>query len=195
MHNDDQLSPDDLAALYVAVALHQDDERTFEARVMEEPECRAAVRSFDAAAAVLFDCIEPVPPNVDTRTLLLARIADEVAPAPHSASKPPKIRRDSASAWRPSPMPGIAMRMLHIDREARRFSGLFRMGVGAIYPSHVHDQPEEILVLEGDLDFGDYALEAGDYVRLEAGTTHTEARTKSGCICWITAELPESLLA
>lgn len=87
------------------------------------------------------------------------------------------------------------MRILHIDRAARRFSGLFRMEAGAVYPSHVHEQPEEILVFEGDLDFGDYSLAAGDYLRLEAGTTHTEARTRRGCVCLITAELPESLFA
>jgi anti-sigma factor ChrR (cupin superfamily) len=195
MRDDDPLSLEDLAALYVAGALNQDDERAFEERLMDEPTCRAAVQSFDAAAAVLFECVEPVLPNAETRTRLLARIAGEAAAVPQLASKPPKIRRDSASAWRPSPMPGISMRILHTDRAARRFSGVFRMEVGAIYPSHIHDQPEEILVLEGDLDFGDYALETGDYIRLEAGSTHTEARTRRGCVCLITAELPEALLS
>jgi anti-sigma factor ChrR (cupin superfamily) len=191
MHDDDPLSPDDLAALYVAGAMNEDEMKSFGLRLAKESACREAVQSFGAVAAALFESVEPVVPSADTRAQLLARISGDAS----VTNRPPKIRRDSASAWRPSPMPGIAMRILHIDRAARRFSGLFRMEVGVIYPSHVHDQPEEILVLEGDLDFGDYSLEAGDYLRLEAGTSHAEARTKIGCVCLITAELPEALLA
>jgi anti-sigma factor ChrR (cupin superfamily) len=195
MRGDDSLSPEDLAALYVAGAMNQDEMESFAARLAAEPACREAVRSFDAVAVALFEGVEPVEPNANTRQQLLARISDGASATQHGATRPPKIRRASSEAWRPSPIPGIAMRILHIDRAARRFSGLFRMEIGAIYPSHVHEQPEEILVLEGDLDFGDYALDAGDYIRLEAGSTHTEARTRRGCVCLITAELPEALLA
>lgn len=195
MHNDDPLSPDDWAALYVAGAMNENEMESFAARLAAEPACREAVRSFDAVASTLFESVEPVEPSTDIRVQLLARISDDASATQHAATRPPKIRRASADAWRASPIPGIAMRILHIDHAARRFSGLFRMEVGAIYPSHVHDQPEEILVLEGDLDFGDYALDAGDYIRLEAGSTHTEARTRRGCVCMITAELPEALLA
>lgn len=194
MHDDETISPEELAALYVAGALSQHEQEMFEARLAEDADCRKALRSFDSAATALFECIEPVAPTAEIRAQLLSRIAGDSAENQREA-KTPKIRRASDDAWRPSPMPGISMRILHIDRAARRFSGLFRMEIGAVYPSHVHEQPEEILMLEGDLDFGDYALEAGDYLRLEAGTTHTEARTPRGCVCLITAELPEALLA
>ena len=70
-----------------------------------------------------------------------------------------------------------------------------RMEAGAFYPSHVHNQAEECLVLEGYLDFGDYTLSAGDYLRLEPGTHHSEARSQQGCLCLIFAELPESMVA
>lgn len=193
-----EIAPEDLAALYAAGAMNHDEQERFEAQLTDSQEHRDALRSFDAATAALFASIEPVAPSANIRATLLGKIAQVTAvqgntQQPHAS--PPTIRRASADAWRPTPMPGITLRILHIDRAARRFSGLFRMEVGAAYPSHVHEQPEEILVLEGDLDFGSYTLEAGDYLRLEAGSAHSEARTKRGCVCLITAELPESLVA
>jgi anti-sigma factor ChrR (cupin superfamily) len=192
---DDALSAEDFAALYAAGALSSDEQERFEDQLGQNESHRKALRSFDAAAAALFECVEPVAPHPEIRASLLSRIANDSAASTSASKQRSRIRRASEDAWRPSPMPGISMRILHIDRTARRFSGLFRMEVGAVYPSHVHDQPEEILVLEGDLDFGDYALETGDYIRLEAGSSHTEASTKRGCVCLITAELPESLVA
>lgn len=193
---DDSFASEDLAALFLAGALNGDEQERFEAQLTHSAEHREALRSFDAATAALFASIEPIAPNANIRATLLERITHDAAA--HASS--PTIRRASADAWRPTPLPGISMRILHIDRAARRFSGLFRMEVGAVYPSHVHEQPEEILVLEGDLDFGSgnsggYKLEAGDYLRLEAGSAHSEARTQQGCVCLITAELPESLVA
>ena len=197
---EDALSPEDAAALYAAGAMSRDEQERFEAQLIENPLHRAALRSFDAATAALFECVEPVVPHPDIRAGLLLRVAEDSAANVSTSQHSPRIRRASEDAWRPTPIPGISMRILHIDRAARRFSGLFRMEVGAVYPSHVHEQPEEILVLEGDLDFGEinsggYTLEAGDYLRLEAGSEHSEARTKRGCVCLITAELPESLVA
>lgn len=195
---DERLSPEDLAALYAAGAMDSSEVAQFEHRLTASAEYRMALQSFDAATAALFECIEPVEPRAKVRATLLDRIAhdlDAKEKLPESQASRPLIHRATADAWRPSPIPGISMRILHIDRAARRFSGLFHMEVGAVYPSHSHNQPEEILVLEGDLDFGNYSLGAGDYLRLEAGTTHTEARTQRGCVCLITAEMPESLVA
>jgi quercetin dioxygenase-like cupin family protein len=197
---EDAMAPEDLAALYAAGAMSKDEQERFEAQLIENPSYLQALRSYDAATAALIECVVPVVPHPDLRAGLLSRVAGDSAANASASKQRPRIRRASEDAWRPMPMPGISMRILHIDRAARRFSGLFRMEVGAVYPSHVHEQPEEILVLEGDLEFGNvnfggYSLEAGDYIRLEAGSAHSEARTKLGCVCLITAELPESLVA
>ena len=91
-------------------------------------------------------------------------------------------------------MPGVRIRVLHADLQQMRMTALMKVEPGARYPSHTHNQVEECYVLEGDLDFGDYQLFAGDYLRLPAGTTHSESTSISGCVCLITAALPKSLM-
>ena len=180
----------DLAALYVAGAMSREEMEQFEQRLEGDAQARAAVKSFDDVDAFLIQDISPITPDPKTKERLFARIELEKQSAVGDFPElPPTILRADEQEWRSSGIPGVTIRMLYADRKNNRMTVLIRLAPGTVYPGHVHDQPEECLMLEGDLDFGDYVLNAGDYLRQDVGTTHAEARTKQGCVCLVTAEL------
>ena len=186
--------PEDLAALYVAGAMTFEERELFESRLNDDEDLRAALHSFENLGELLVKGIKPVEPNPKTRQGLLARIEQESAGV-NSEEPPPLIRRFNEKDWIDIGVPGVTMRVLHADQENKRLTALMRMEPGGVYPAHVHNQAEECLVVEGDLGFGDYVLNVGDYLRLEPGTKHGEATTKHGCVCLIIAELPDSMVA
>ena len=192
---DAQESPEDLAALYVAGAMTYEERKMFESRLNDDDDLLAALRSFDGLGELLLNSIEPVEPDPKTRLALLAQLEQESKEDGQTTEPPPLIRRSDENDWIEIGVRGVTMRVLYADQENKRLTALLRVEPGAVYPSHVHNQAEECLVLEGDLDFGDYVLRVGDYVRVGPGTTHGEARSKQGCLCLVTAELPDSMVA
>lgn len=64
-----------------------------------------------------------------------------------------------------------------------------RVAPGSTYPSHVHKIDEECLVLEGELRFGDLALQAGDFHLARAGHQHPPATSPKGCLLYISGAL------
>ena len=188
-------SLEDLAALYMAGAMSSDEVEQFELRLESDAAARAAVKSFDEVDTILIQDVSPVAPDPKTKASLLAKIELEQKSNQHDdVDNAPFILRANEQEWKRTGIPGVNFRMLNADRENKRMTVMLQMAPGSVYPAHVHDQPEEILMLEGDLDFGDYTLNAGDYLRQEVGTTHSEARTKEGCVCLLTGELVPALL-
>lgn len=141
---------------------------------------------FDAdIVARLSAVIPPVAPPPRVKDALMARIA----PAPTSGLR---FRFASDGEFRPSPFPGMTIRMLNLDRERRQFSAMIRLEPGAKYPSHAHDGPEECVVLEGELLVGGVRMKAGDYQRAESGTEHADQWSDTGALLYVTG--PASLL-
>lgn len=186
-----EMSPDDWAAFYLVGAMTSEERGEFESQLDGDQGLRDALRSLDDVSDALLEQIEPVQPAPGIREALLARVDA------YSVDQPaPVIRRASQhDGWQETGVPGVTVRILFADHQQNRMTALMRLEPGAVYPSHVHDQAEECLMLEGELDFGDYVLKMGDYLRLEPGTKHGEARTEHGCLCLVTAELPETLVA
>lgn len=84
--------------------------------------------------------------------------------------------------WVPSPMAGVARRMLdRVGGEVARATSLVRYDAGSRFSAHRHGGGEEFLVLEGVFqdEHGDYP--AGTYVRNPPGSSHTPA-SASGCV-------------
>jgi len=80
--------------------------------------------------------------------------------------------------------------LLWENRVLRRQSLLVRVAPGAVYESHDHPDDEECYVVEGDLAFGDLQLTAGDYHLAHKGGRHPPARSRAGCLLFITNALP-----
>lgn len=87
--------------------------------------------------------------------------------------------------WTPSPMPGVARKMLERDGgEVARATSLVRYAAGSRFERHEHGGGEEILVLDGTLsdERGDYP--AGTYLRNPPGSGHAPF-SKEGCTLFV----------
>jgi anti-sigma factor ChrR (cupin superfamily) len=198
--------PAELAALYAAGALPAEAADAFEAHLRSGCEtCRAEVEKLGPVAAALAAAVKPSPPPAAVRAALLQRIAaGDDPPAAASplrravtaasdplAAEAPVLRPASEAAWEDAPVPGVTIRTLFVDQANDRFTALVRIAPGASYPEHIHSGPEECLVLEGDLYAGATVLQAGDYLRMPAGSRHGRQSTRQGCLLLITSALSD----
>jgi len=87
--------------------------------------------------------------------------------------------------WTPSPMPGVARKMLERDGgEVARATSLVRYAAGSRFERHEHGGGEEIFVLDGVLsdERGDYP--AGTYIRNPPGSSHAPFSAE-GCTLFV----------
>jgi quercetin dioxygenase-like cupin family protein len=166
--------PDDLQALALADAigaLDPDERRELEARLSGLPlDVRAAVaRLYDASVEIASSTIGETP-SPGVRNALLTRIA---APSHHTITA-------DGGAWVDTPVPGVRMKILAIDRTRDRVTMLLKGEPGARYPAHRHSGPEECYVISGSLIVEGQVLRAGDFHHAEGESDHAELWTDEG---------------
>jgi anti-sigma factor ChrR (cupin superfamily) len=150
------------------------------------PVCESEVRGFNEAAAAVFAGLQPAEPPARVREELLKRIGRPASPS--------VIFRAGEGQWQDSGFPGLTVKQLFADASTGNVTSLIRMTAGAVYPSHRHFGLEHCYVLEGDLEFADHTLYAGDYE--VAGTTdHSLVTTRHGCLLLIMNNRSDQLLA
>jgi quercetin dioxygenase-like cupin family protein len=185
-------SLDELMACYLAGALPAHEERALLNQLAAGwPEGAAALREQEQGLLALMQSIPAVQPpsalKVEILSMLPARKSvGEVKAHPLAGIS---FSSHQQSSFLPTPFPGISLRMLHINRPARKFTALMKLEPGARYPSHHHDGEEECLVLEGSLMVGDHRMEAGDYQFCEADSDHVNQWSETGALLYITAPL------
>jgi quercetin dioxygenase-like cupin family protein len=166
--------PDDIQALVLADAigaLDPDERRDLERRLGAlTPTLRAEVaRLYDASVGIAASAggEEPSP---RVREALLAAVA---APSNHTITA-------ADGPWVETPIPGMRMKILAIDRARDRITMLLRGEPGARYPAHRHSGPEECYVLSGSLVVEGRVLRAGDFHHAEGESDHGEQWTDEG---------------
>jgi anti-sigma factor ChrR (cupin superfamily) len=117
---------------------------------------------------------EPVPSGSFEK--ILERIDETGIHLPGTATK-----RAADAEWNQY-SEGIVFRVLKVDEVRGRQTLLVKMQPGALYKSHSHDIDEECLVIEGDLQYGDLVLRAGDYHLATPGALHPTGTTTAGCL-------------
>jgi putative transcriptional regulator len=188
-HDNSFGEPAELAALYVAGALPQDERARFEEHLSTPcAVCAAQVAALAPVAAALTAAVRALTPDPRLREALLARVAGAAPPPPQTASEL-FISRAAEAVWQATDVPGITMRTLFFDRERKQLTALLRVEAGRTAPAHLHPGPEEVLVLEGDLRVGELLLGPGDYQRMPAGSRHIAQTTERGCLVLISAVL------
>ena len=83
--------------------------------------------------------------------------------------------------WKPTPFPGIEIKVLMEDSESGLQTTLTRMAPGAVLPMHEHTELEQSWVLAGRLVDQEGEATAGSYVWRPKGSQHT-ARAPEGCL-------------
>ena len=85
--------------------------------------------------------------------------------------------------------PKIEKKLLHVDRDAGTESYLLRVQPGAEAPGHRHEHDELCLVLEGEVNFDDVYLQAGDWHVAPKGSWHGTARSATGALLFLQSGL------
>lgn len=83
--------------------------------------------------------------------------------------------------WKPTPCPGIEMKILVEDKESGLMTALFRWQPGAELALHEHVEIEQTFVLEGSLVDEEGEVSAGNYVWRPKGNRHI-ARSPNGAL-------------
>lgn len=176
------------AALYVAGGMTSEERQLWEELLAkQDPEALSATKAASLFADALATLIPPVTPAAGVKQGLLRRIDRASTPKDHH------VKRAETTDWKPTGLAGIAIRRLSIDRTLRREMFLLQMEAGSILPDHRHSQSEECYVVEGSLRTRGLILQAGDFIKLDAGSQHGVTTTDEGCLVLIAAGLAEEV--
>lgn len=196
------------AALYAAGAMPEEERCAYEHRLAEGcPLSNAETAGLAPVVESLSELASPVSPPQRVWDALSARIESHERPASESR---PQVWRSWASTrtgddmvvvrrsdgdWEETGVPGVRIRRLFVDRARNQFTGIVQMDPGTAYPRHVHDGPEECLVLRGQLRVGDaLVLNEGDYQYAPPGSLHGIQSTERGCLLLITSSLSDEMV-
>lgn len=86
-----------------------------------------------------------------------------------------------ALPWKPTPTPGIDMKILLQDKETGLLTALFRWAPGTALDLHEHVEIEQTFVLSGSIVDDEGEVREGDYVWRPAGNRHL-ARSPNGAL-------------
>ncbi len=166
--------PDDIEALALADAigaLDPDERRELEARLAAlPPDVRAEVADLYNASVEIASSAIGETPSAGVRDVLLSRIAE---PSNHTITA-------ADGAWIETPIPGVRMKILAIDRARDRVTMLLKGEPGARYPAHRHSGSEECYVISGSLIVEGQVLRAGDFHHADGESDHAELWTDEG---------------
>jgi anti-sigma factor ChrR (cupin superfamily) len=164
------LDPDERAELDARVAQLSPDEQDEVARLYETA----------TALATVVDVVEP-PAHLRERVLNAAR-----TPARYTVW-------NEDSGWSETPLRGIRMKVLAVDRVRSLATLLIRAEPGAVYPSHKHHGPEECYVISGSVVIDGRVLCAGDFHHADEGSDHAEIMTTEGAEVLIVGAIEDYL--
>ena len=91
--------------------------------------------------------------------------------------------------WKPTPCPGIDMKVLLEDPETGLLTALFRWQPGSELALHEHVEIEQTFVLEGSLADEEGEVTAGNYVWRPKGNRHS-ARSPNGAL--VLSDVPQA---
>ncbi len=83
--------------------------------------------------------------------------------------------------WKPTPYPGIEIKVLLEDKASGLLTALFRWQPGARLPLHEHVEIEQTWVLDGSLEDAEGIATAGNYVWRPKGNRH-DAHAPNGAL-------------
>jgi len=83
--------------------------------------------------------------------------------------------------WKPTPTPGIDMKVLMQDDSSGLLTALFRWQPGTQLPLHEHVEIEQTYVLSGSIVDDEGEVREGDYVWRPRGNRHV-ARSPNGAL-------------
>ncbi len=137
-----------------------------------------------AVVGWLADALSAPPLAPARKEAVWSRILQRIhAPAPAGTL----TVRAGEGEWIPC-LPGVDIKILHIDELKNTQTALWRMQPGSVLPAHDHHVDEECLVLEGEIRSGDFVVRQGDYHLGFAGQPHPDIHSDMGALLLIRSE-------
>jgi quercetin dioxygenase-like cupin family protein len=189
-------------ALYSVGALPAEERISFEEHLTSGCiTCAAELEKLEGVVSGLANFSASAPPPL-LRERLLAAVRHDGGSSADEGSHPGVlfqqagllISRAGEIAWEPVGIPGIRCKTLFVDSRRQYTTSLISMEPGANYPSHRHNDIEEVYLLDGDLVVEDVNMRPGDYCRSEPGSIHGAARTTSGVLLLVFSSQRDELL-
>lgn len=174
---------DQMAADFVLGSLSAGDRAEALRLEREDPAFARAVADWERRLAPVAPPADAIAPPAGLFEAVVGRIEAKRADLPGTMT----FRR-AARHWFPL-SEGVEISVLWENTAIGRRSMLLRMQPGAIYHGHEHEGDEECLVLEGDLNFGELALNAGDFHLAPKGRVHPAATSRAGCLLFVNAAI------
>lgn len=85
-------------------------------------------------------------------------------------------------------LPGVELKLLHVDPEQGCQTALWRMAAGSRIPPHPHSLDEECYLLEGSVEHDGVCYRAGDFMVAPAGSRHGAISSPDGVLMLIRGE-------
>jgi quercetin dioxygenase-like cupin family protein len=183
----------DMAPLYVLDALVPEEKQAFEERLANDTALRAEVEELRKAAGLAGFAAEPTAPPPGLRDKVLAAIEPKVPGLLHGAPDLVIFRSDDID-WQPHPTAtGLLVKPLYVDRKRGYLTTLLKMEAGAVYPAHLHQDVEEIYVIDGQVELQGTAMGPGDYCRAEPGSHHEIGYSKTEALLLVLSSARDQL--
>jgi anti-sigma factor ChrR (cupin superfamily) len=167
----------ELAALHALGSLDTQESQQAAALLASDPDFATEVLAFQEVVASLADLLPLPAPPAAVRDKVLRQTLPNGLEA---------LVKTGAVPWKVSPFQGVSAKRLFRD-PAGNITWLVKLDAGATYPRHRHSAYEHCLVLEGEVQFDEYTLRAGDYEVAGPDTDHSAFRSERGAVLFIIA--------
>jgi quercetin dioxygenase-like cupin family protein len=189
----------DLAPLYALDLLSVEDRLWVEAQLALEPALAEELAEYqDAVATTAYGAVAAIP-TADLKARLFERIGEplpeiEKASNLDDSGEPPFWAFQARDLqWKPHPVPGIEIAVMHLDPVSHMAVGMLRVPPNTRYPMHRHAAVEEIYMLQGDLRVDGVIYGPGDYLRSAPGSCHGPASVE-GCQFFFRTSIDDEFL-
>jgi len=180
----------ELVSLYALQALPSSEMAVAGAQISACAECRQEMETLrpiiESFVSWPTDVLRPSPSLWER---LAQRIGEETGGKPVLLSHQQWVEPE----WK-EVAPGISCKLLATDTEKNRVSMVVRLAPGADYPTHRHQDIEELHLLDGELIVDDTKLHPGDYRRAEADSVDHRVWSETGCTCVLVTSIHDVLL-
>lgn len=166
---------DQRAAQYVLGSLSAKERQDLLIRSARDPALATLIEDWSQRLGALAFVGPEVAPPPDAFDGIRVRIAQDAQPPSGT-----RTVRAEAPGWTELE-PGLRSKLLNTESETGRRTILLDIAPGTEYAGHSHDHEEELLILWGDLSFGEFVLGPGDYHHALPGGTHPTAISHTGC--------------
>jgi anti-sigma factor ChrR (cupin superfamily) len=176
----------ELAALYALGTLDPSEKQEAEELLLAEDS--EFLREYEAYGQMMSD-LALLAPVAGKKPPLRDRVMARILTPPPSAPLPKGLAALVSTGdlpWKSGTLPGVSSKRLFQDAEGN-VTWLVKLEPGATYPRHRHTAYEHCLVLEGEVQFDEYTLRAGDYEVAQPDTDHSSFHSPNGAVLFIIA--------